>query len=180
MFLKNWYKALTAEMYNHESVTGKNTSGNNIRFTKTSASAGIYALTTLTLAGGTSLTNYNTVPYMGLVQTSYNYGGVVFGTGDTAPNPDDYKLSGSVITKISASGSVSVTQDDDGCTFTGVYTITNTDSADIVVKEVGLLMKGAYSGVFLIERTVLDEPITIPADGVGQITYTIRMNYPTA
>ena len=30
-----------------------------------------------------------------------------------------------------------------------------------------------------VERTVLETPVTIPAGGVGQVTYTIRMNYPT-
>ena len=32
---------------------------------------------------------------------------------------------------------------------------------------------------YLIERTVLESPITIPANGgVGQVTYKIRMDYP--
>lgn len=29
-----------------------------------------------------------------------------------------------------------------------------------------------------INRTVFDTPVTIAAGGVGQVTYTIRMNYP--
>ena len=179
MFLKNWYKALTAELYNSDSVTGKSVYGTDTRFTKSTASAGIYGLTSLTMAGSNScISNNNTVPYMGIVKTNYT-NGVIFGTGDTAPNTDDYILSGSIITTINGSGSVTVTADDNGCTFTGVYMLTNIGSEDITVKEMGLVMSGAYSSYFLIERSVLDEPITISAGEIGQVTYTIRFNYPT-
>lgn len=181
MFLKNWYKALTAMLYNSEDVTGKSTNGTDMRFTSKSASSGIYNIIFLTMAGGASLSSYNNVPYMGKVQTSYN-GGVVFGTGDIPPHPDDYILSGSLITTISAVGNVTATQDDNGITFTGLYTVTNTGSEDITVNEIGLVTTSAYSTSYryLIERTVLDTPVTIPAGGIGQVTYTIRMNYPTA
>ena len=180
MFLRNWYKALTAELYSDESVKAKNTDGTDTRLCASSASGGIYKVTSLTMAGkNSSLSSNNNVPYMGKVQKSYSYGGVILGTGDTAPSIDDYKLSGDLITTISAIGDISVTQDDNGCTFEGIYSVTNSSSEDVTVKEIGLLMTGAYSGRFLVERTVLDTPVTIPAGGIGQVTYTIRMNYPT-
>lgn len=182
MFLENWYKALAAEMYNHESVTGVNTTGLASRFVSSSGSGSCWTTTSLMLAGGTSSSagQYTYEPHMGLVRTSYNFGGVVFGTGSVEPKFDDHKLSGDLITTISAACSVSPTLDDGGCTFTGMYTLTNTGSEEIIIGEVGLIMNSPYSGTFLIERTVLDSPVTIPAGGIGQVTYTIRFNYPTA
>jgi hypothetical protein len=182
MFLRNWYRALTAEMYNHSSVTGINTSGLTCNIVGGGSSGGIYSRTSLTMTGGSSLSSSNTsAPNMGVVQTDYAYkGGIVFGTGSAEPTFDDYRLSGDLITTISSSASVTATLDDDGCTFVGTYTLTNTGSDGITVKEIGLLMSNNSGPVMLIERTVLDEPVTIPAGGVGQVTYTIRFNYPTA
>ena len=60
-----------------------------------------------------------------------------------------------------------------------VLTITNNNATDITIGEVGIVYQGSNTAA-LLERTVLDSPITIPAGGVSQITYTIRMNYPTA
>lgn len=182
MFLRNWYKALTAEMYNkyeNKDVKGKNTSGADAYFTGGGASGGVYDYTPLVLTGSSILSNNYYVPCMNHVRTSYGYGGAVFGTGDTTPTFDDYKLSGDLVTTINASGSTVVTQDDDGYTYVCTYTISNTGSADITIKEVGLILYGRANSSFLIERTVLDSPLTIPAGGIGQVEYTIRMNYPT-
>lgn len=184
MFTKNWYKALTAEMYNkykNNDVQGKNTSGSDAYFTSSSSSGGVYDYTSLTMACNPSQISSNDYsPLMSNVRTDYVYGGVVFGTDDTAPTFDDYKLSGDLITTMSASASVVVTKDDDGYTYVATYTISNTGSADITIKEVGLILRGRSNSSFLIERTVLEAPLTIPASGVGQLVYTIRMNYPTA
>lgn len=183
MFTKNWYKALTAEMYNkynNNDVLGKNTRGSDAYFTSSSSSGGVYDYTSLTLACGSSqISSNNYSPLMSNVRTAYGYGGVVFGTGDTAPTFDDYKLSGDLVTTMSASASVVVTKDDDGYTYVATYTIANTGSADITIKEVGLILYGRANSSFLIERTVLDSPLTISVGGVGQLVYTIRMNYPT-
>lgn len=117
--------------------------------------------------------------------------GVVFGTGTTAPTENDYKLSGDAIAGLSNSNitmNEEATYDDSGAAITVVYTISNTTGAEITIGEVGLLdtLKTKESSVYaekyhtiLWERTVLGSPVTIPAGGVGQVTYTIRMNYPT-
>jgi hypothetical protein len=183
MVLRNWYKALTAEMYNkynNNDARGKNTSGYDAYFTGSSSSGGVYSYTSLTLACDPSqISSNNYSPLMSNVRTNYGYGGVVFGTGDTAPTFDDYKLSGDLVTTMSASASVVVTTEDDGYTYVATYTIANTGSADITIKEVGLILQGRSNSSFLIERTVLDSPLTISVGGVGQLVYTIRMNYPT-
>lgn len=110
--------------------------------------------------------------------------GVVFGTGNTAPALGDYCLSGDFIKGFAASYTIEQTDADDGYTMSVVYTITNNNSEAITIGEVGIVEYAHngnnVNGYVLTERTALDTPVTIPAGGVGQITYTVRMNYPTA
>lgn len=120
------------------------------------------------------------------VRTSYEgNGGVVFGTGTTPPTKDDYCLSGTLLKNFSYSAAVSTTYDDTGITLTAIYTITNAGSDDMTIGEIGLMgnMCNASNSwperKGFIERTVLDTPVTIPAGGICQVTYTIRANYPT-
>lgn len=118
-----------------------------------------------------------------IVQTVHPTAGVMFGDG-TAAAKEDYWLSGNTISGISVSSSETVENSEDGCTKTRVYTIVNNNDTDITIREVGYqghVPTDAYNNyVALLEHTILDSPITIPAGGVGQVTYTIRMNYPTA
>lgn len=118
------------------------------------------------------------------ISASYTAGGIVLGTGTTLPTLDDYILAGSRVTTISGSLSVTREYDSSGITVKCTCTITNTGSDSITIGEIGYcgscyIASGA-TRVYLIDRTVLDSPITIPASGIGQVTYTIRMEYPTA
>jgi hypothetical protein len=71
-------------------------------------------------------------------------------------------------------------------TITNVYTISNTTGADITIGEVALAFTTYYrdsSNYYhffptLYERTALEQPVTIPAGNVGQVTYTIRIAVP--
>ena len=79
---------------------------------------------------------------------------------------------------------MTVTPDESGLTITALYTITNTGSSAFTIGELGLIA-ATYTNVStnskcLVERTVLDTPVTIPAGGIGQVEYTITFNYPTA
>lgn len=177
MFTRNWYNHIANvisynTLLNYKTVTGveyKATSGPQMEIGSTST---------------------NTIgPHMGNPQNSFNgSGGVVFGTGTTAPTVEDYKLSGDLITNLSALANVTVEGDDNGVTITAIYTITNTGADSFTIGEVGIVTNLHYnyfssnSDSFkgLIERTVLDSPVTIEADGVGQVTYTIRINTHTA
>ena len=113
---------------------------------------------------------------------------VVFGSGNEPATSNDYTMA--FITGLTATLVKSVASDDNGASSTGVFTITNSNSNEVTISEVGIFSKlytrgtadatgASYSGPFLLERTVLDTPVTIPAGGIGQVTYTIRMNYPT-
>lgn len=113
---------------------------------------------------------------------SYNYDGVVFGNGTTEPSVDDYWLSGDMITTMTYNVAEGYDVNEDGsvvkkCT----YTITNSGSEPITISEVGYLAEyspkdSASETSVLLDHTLLEEPITIPAGGVGQVTYAVTFN----
>lgn len=118
--------------------------------------------------------------------------GICFGDGSVAPTVDDITLSGNYVSGISSSNtttSIKHIADENGVSSTCLYTITNNTDAPMTIGEIGMFAffkanssDGYYYNSkcipYLIERTALEMPITIPAGGVGQVTYTIRMNYP--
>lgn len=115
------------------------------------------------------------------VSSTSSLGGVSFGNGTTPATINDRWLAGSLISNISWSSSAEHTSDDTGYTHKAMYTVTNTGSETITIAEVVLSTRCANggSGRVTIDRTVLDEPITIEPGGVGVVTYVIRLNYPT-
>lgn len=173
MFTRNWYRVLSSVLANQSTVgIGYNNSERNINADQARDMVRI----------GYSYEGYS---YASLfkVRTSYTgNGGVIFGTGTTPPTIDDYKLESEIISTISGSASVTPTFDDTGMTLTAIYALTNTGSADITIGEIGLIASGMSSQDWylkmLLERTVLDTPLTIPAGDIGKVTYTIRINYP--
>lgn len=114
--------------------------------------------------------------------------GVCFGNGNAAESFDDYTMSGELFTTYTYSQTRTVSYDDGGVVSTILYTLTNTGDVDFTISEIGMfgyayMKHKGYSRYyyydFLEERTVLESPITIPANGgVGQVTYTLRSNYP--
>ena len=111
--------------------------------------------------------------------------GVVFGTGNTAPTIDDYQMAGEHFVDYTESHSFENTIDGTTRTLSCRYTLTNTSTESVTIGEIGLSgnayrKNGSwyyYTG-FLLERSVLDSPITIPAGGVGVITYTLKFALP--
>lgn len=166
MFTLNWYKAL-----------GVGISGKYISLTNTS--------------GGTGCAVYNSTSVSNMIYDAFNNGGkasytggsnktpyIVFGTGNEPPTLSDIKLSGSVVSGITVTHTFSGTRADDGTNeITGIFTIANGNTTDITIGEVGVVYYDGKAAV-LYERTVLDNPVTIAAGGVGQVTYTIRMSLP--
>lgn len=117
-------------------------------------------------------------------------GGVVIGSGDTEATENDYTLE-SQITDGFTAGSAQYS-----CVFDAVnnqyhariqYTINNTGSEDLVIKEIGYYRSINYadtlgglrtgSSQVLFDRTVLDEAVVIAAGTPGVINYDFI--YPT-
>lgn len=111
------------------------------------------------------------------VSNSTNGSAIVVGSGTTPPIVTDYKLE-SQITTVSGSASYKRVSAANSDTFTAVATITNTGTEPITISEVGLQLKATNNSNYMVERTLLESPITIPAGGTGNVTYTICVNYP--
>ena len=179
MFTNNWYKTLASAITKNSAKNFINVNGVETGLHSGNSSSNI----ALGSDNGSSET-----AYIGrLVQTYTGSGGVRMGTGDTPATVDDYKLSGNLITGYSFTAKIETKNSAESDKITATYTITNTSSSEITIKEVGIVAKMAKTTstpqtqhMGLLERTVLDEPVTIPAGGVGQVVYTITFNYPAA
>ena len=121
---------------------------------------------------------------MSMYKTNSKYAGVCFGTGTTPADINDYNIEAPITTGLTVTtpSRTSVNETDSYKEYTGTYGVTNTSSADITITEIGLKgqvysdSSGASTAI-LVDRTVLDTPVTIPAGQSKQITYTIRFNY---
>ena len=117
-----------------------------------------------------------------MVRYRTNEPGIYLGSGTTPATLDDHKMESMITSGLVCSVATSLDDNNDAV---NNITITNNTNADITIGEVGTGgyaycgQESSYWNVLLMDRTVLDSPVTIPAGGVGQITYTIRMNYPT-
>lgn len=111
--------------------------------------------------------------------SSYSYYGVVFGNGTAPATLDDYQLAGDHFQTYDAFASITSNSTEDYTEIVATYTITNTGTSEFTISEIGLTScYNSYNEGTLVERTLLDTPVTIPAGGVGQVIYTIRTNYP--
>lgn len=123
----------------------------------------------------------------GQFATSYNASGICVGSGNTPPTEDDYRLESIITSGISGSVSYNFGADENDNPYI-IYNviINNTSSNEITINEIGIVQtvqctnkKGASSTSScrcLIDRTVLDEPVTIPAGDSKAIIYKIQAN----
>ena len=139
---------------------------------------------TLTNMQGNSVTTdayansiYSFINSLNHVKTDPTQDSITFircGTGTSEPTENDYRLSfvsgisyDSVITSIGGNVSKKI--------YTA--TVSNNTDADIVVTEIGFFTNFFYTSVnndnFLLDRILLDTPITIPAGESKAITYEL-------
>ena len=179
MFTRTWYKVLIATIGYVSDITYTNHLG---------------AEQTITVHGEKVHClgfNHSYAPYLGsmlklkLDSASFSTAGVVFGTGDTLPTPDDVSISGDAITTYTAMCALNRDFKDDGLTLSALYTITNTGSDAFTIREIALFGRmsttssNSYRHMALLERTVLDQPVTIEPGNVGQVAYNIHISCPT-
>lgn len=173
MILDTYYKNLATQMCgNPNSLTFKDYDGTTRTYGKPTNSYGPRNM---------AITTY--FEEMSTVVKSINYVGVMFGDGTAEVSKDDYKLSGNIIKTITASAKDQSTHNDGQVIKSTLYTITNTGDNPITISEIGYFGYVGYDNTYvctLVERTLLETPLTIQAGGIGQVEYTIRMNYPTA
>lgn len=108
-------------------------------------------------------------------------GGVYFGTGSTPATWNDYTLESPITSGLTTSSGGRLTErSGDTYSYLVTYTLYNNTDADINIYEVGLFSPVSYRDdqhyLALMERTVLTEPITIPAGESKLVTYKITFN----
>lgn len=120
------------------------------------------------------------------VQISIDNAGIHIGAGTKEESENDYSLDNKITSGISASTpATSMGIDNDGNPFKKIlFTLTNTTNNDILVSEIGYFQNFAVSNAlnqiantfraFMIDRTVLDNPVTVPANGSAVIEYTLK------
>ena len=166
MLTKNFYAYIRADF--SESTT-------TATFTKTDGSKSTVALTS----------DYPPFKVMNNWAKSITGTGVSFGTGTTPATASDYVLEsilGDNKINVSTPSSISFSRYDTYEEYTVTFGVTNKTADAITISEMGLtaMPYSPYSGgnyYALVDRTVLDAPVTIPAGQSKQITYTIRFNY---
>ena len=111
-----------------------------------------------------------------------NWFGTWYGTGTTPATMDDYKLANPItdtsITGRSGSKAMVITLDADGVRYSAPHSLTNTTSNDIVIGEIGCFgqVDGSKSS-FLLDRTVLETPVVVPAGKTVAMEYVIKFPY---
>jgi hypothetical protein len=91
------------------------------------------------------------------------------GTGTTPPTKQDYRLASEV-----ARAAAGATYVDGGTSF--IVSATFSLPSDTQITEVGLFWKEGYSGyTFLLDRTLLDPPVTFPANTPMVVSYVFAI-----
>ena len=168
MVTKNWYMAIKSNMIRKvipgglttwdgsHAHSGYSTSGTNVM-----ESVAFY-MTKAVFASGTE--------------------GIVLGSGTTPATVYDYALESLITSGLNANV---VRSADGGDNLVYVLTLTNTSVEEITIGEIGIVDQ-AYTGEgsgykqVLMERTVLDSPVTLSAGAVAVVTYTISLAIPQA
>lgn len=131
----------------------------------------------------TAKTNSSSTTFRtGLGSTSY--AGLYIGSGNTPAADTDYTLESPINSGVSATSNVSQIYDSDNHRYIQriELTISNTGSEAISVKEIGYFTSQYYasaidenasnsSALFLIDRTVLDAEVVIPAGEASIVRY---------
>ncbi|MBQ1576965.1 MAG: hypothetical protein IIZ83_08395 [Oscillospiraceae bacterium] len=119
------------------------------------------------------------------VTTNATAAGISVGTGSTAATENDVNLENTITSGVSLSLTTPTLGQENGEPYVEyVVTITNTSGAELTVSEIGYkqTLKGtpkpggasASDVVCLIDRTVLDEAITLAANQAGTIVYRLK------
>lgn len=173
MVLRNWYNVMKAHMAKgtiSQGFTGLNGTKRDAFYRDS-----VYQmLGTFTLR---PLDGFKLTTASGSNPMSY----YMVGSGTTPATFDDYKLENTITSGLTCTTAVIMDANNDAI---HKFTFTNISNNDITIGEIGIIGSAYYSGSnhtsVLVERTVLDSPLTIPAGGIGTIDYSIKIPIPTA
>lgn len=108
--------------------------------------------------------------------------GTWFGKGTTPPTPDDYTLEAPYVNgefRVQCASAVTATHTEESYSVSIVYNITNTTSADLTISEIGVFSRHVSTGQYycLLDHTVLENPVVIPAGRTVAMEYVIKFPY---
>ena len=126
--------------------------------------------------------------FPGVVENSVTFytssSGIVIGSGNDAPTENDINLKNQITSGLSASSpSVSFGSESGNPYKCFTFTLTNNTSSDIIIQEVGYksglncansIGGSIVNGLCLLDRTVLENPLTVPANGTAVLKYTLK------
>jgi hypothetical protein len=112
--------------------------------------------------------------------------GIWLGSGTTPPTEMDYNLESRITSGLAVSGTV-VTYDADqngNPYLVYLFSLTNTSSSTITISEIGYVQQMSGSGYgsdsyILLDRTVLENPITIEPGEDAAVKYELKAILPT-
>lgn len=168
MITQNVYNAFMAGAFNKTGLKFKTYNGSEYTAYNYGANGGVFSYFNNMASAATSASGY----------------GIHLGTSNESASLDDYYLKGTFLdSSYSKSIKYTKTEDETGVTHQSIITIVNNSTEEISIGEVGYMSHIYYSSngniqYALFDRTALDEPLVIPAGDTGQITYTIRIDFP--
>ena len=106
-------------------------------------------------------------------------GYIVLGTGNTEPNENDYKLSGTVIELTSQTTNIVTRGYNKDGSMEILYKVTGTPTSDAVISEIGLVKyfytsDSQSSADVLLAREVLATPITITSGTPVELYFKLK------
>lgn len=186
MFTNNYKNYRKAMFFNDKTLNFKNYSGVSQTLLPQSS---FYGDIGAVIKYGQCRTFSGSTSYYGSAPSSVSgtYSGVWFGKDSTPPAESDYTLGDPITSGLSITNSTPITMDNGDGVYVvqSSYILTNTSVEDITINEIGLFGELPwkdnnnyyYSVPVLFERTVLAEPITIPAGEAKLITYKLTFNH---
>lgn len=111
--------------------------------------------------------------------------GIYIGSGNTPPTENDYALETPITGGLSASTpAVNRGADGDGNPYIAfTFTLTNSGATDKIVSEIGYFQYVSasyynnslgYQTAMMLDRTVLETPLTVPANGTAAVKYELK------
>lgn len=114
--------------------------------------------------------------------------GISVGTSDTPATDEDYVLGNTITSGLSGVVTNTHGMDNDDPYVIFNVVLSNSTSSDIIVKEIGYKQNlygasspnatSGFGGIaVLLDRTVLDTPLTVPARGNAALQYKLKCSY---
>ena len=147
--------------------------------------AGVQVYYSMPYASNTNGRYYPAVGHINSAVRAETIPGIMVGTGSAQPTGNDYRLQSPILDNGSESNLITFSLDaNNNPEATILVPFTNTSSDSVTIREIGYVenvrcsaSSGGTSSSYhriLLDRTLLDAPLTVPAGGTATITYVLK------